>query len=114
MQQTSGSVGGWTLGNTTLTGGSVTLDSAGTVNATGQTFQGTSKTTTAQLSGSNSDGSSLTIKRQNIDNSAEIDIIKVNTDQVYGDETDYTTNKDKVAITMTAVVVVHNCPLNRL
>ena len=36
----------------------------------------------------------------NIDNSAEIDIIKVNTDQVYGDETDYTTNKDKVAITM--------------
>ena len=43
----------------------------------------------------------MTIKRQNIDNSAEIDIIKVNTDQVYGDETDYTTNKDKVAITMT-------------
>jgi hypothetical protein len=96
----SGEIGGWTIGSSTLTGGSVTLDSAGTVNATGQTAA-TSKTTTAQLSGSNSDGSSLTIKRQNIDNSAEIDIIKVNTDQVYGDETDYTTNKDKVAMTMT-------------
>ena len=96
----SGEIGGWTIGSSTLTGGSVPLDSAGTVNATGQTAA-TSKTTTAQLSGSNSDGSSLTIKRQNIDNSAEIDIIKVNTDQVYGDETDYTTNKDKVAMTMT-------------
>jgi len=97
---TSGSIGGWTLASSTLTGGSVTLNSAGTVNATGTTAGFGGKSTTAQLSGSTSDGSSLTIKRDNIDGSAEIDIIKVNTEQVYGDPTAYTTNKDKAAITM--------------
>ena len=98
----SGDIGGWTIGENTLTGGKVKLESSGNVNATGSTsVGGSTKGTTAQLSGSDSDGSSVTIKRQNIDNSAEIDIIRLNTTASYYDSSDYTTNKDKANISLT-------------
>ena len=60
-----------------------------------------SKTTTLKLSGSNSDGSSLTIKRQNIDNTARNRILysSIQTKSMVMKQIT-PQHKDKVAITI--------------